>query len=93
MSPAAEVALRVAEEIDPDGAWNGWKLGCLERAIFNARQEGREEMEATLRPMLESAAGYANVSAGLAEHAARRAWQAMLVAFGLLVYTLLRVVW
>ena len=51
---AADVALALAEEIDPHAAWNGWKLGCLERAIFNARQEGREAALAEVAEIIHS---------------------------------------
>jgi hypothetical protein len=40
LKPAHEVALMVAEEIDPaDGAWNGYKLAILARVIHDARYE------------------------------------------------------
>lgn len=40
LKPANEIALMVAEEIDPnEGAWNGYKLSILTRVINDAREE------------------------------------------------------
>lgn len=43
MKSAFEVALAVAEEMNPAAAWNGYQLGVLERAIKEAREEGKFE--------------------------------------------------
>lgn len=46
MKDAADVALDVANEINPDWAWAGYHLSCLARAIFNARMEGEDAARA-----------------------------------------------
>lgn len=92
MTPEQQEALRVAESIDPDYYWNGFKLDVLARALDEAKVKGAAEAEAALRPMLDTAVNCAERSASLAEHAAKRAWHAMLAAFGLAVYLVLQLV-
>lgn len=74
MRPVKELALQVAEEVDPHKAWNGFQLHALSCALEDARHEGGREMEAKLRPDLERAEAAARGAVTTALAAERRSW-------------------
>lgn len=50
------LALKLAEEIDPDKAWNGFQIDCIKRGIEAARAESAQDVAQTTALLLQTLA-------------------------------------
>lgn len=92
MTPAAEQAEYVAQALCPGKGLEAWQVRLLAEVIDKARGEGAAAAEADLQPMLNAAANTSERAMYFAKLAEKRAWDAMLAAFGLGLYVVLRAV-